>query len=79
MDFMGVNSGWCQGLTEELLQVRVSPPWLGKDLSVSVSFQTLGCVPPPEEITDVQSSCRLGGTQVGLIQRSVVGGKVSVP
>lgn len=71
MDFTGVYSGFCQELTKESLQVKVSPPWMGKD--VSVSSQTLRCVPPPEEITGVQSSCRLGGTQIGLTQRSVVG------
>lgn len=71
MDLTGVYSGCCQELTKELLHVKVSPPRVGKDLSVS--SQTLRCVPPPGEITDVQSSCRLGGTQTGLIQRSVVG------
>lgn len=68
MDFIGVNSGCSQELTKELFQTRAS-----------VSSQTLRCVPPAEEITDVQSSCRLGGAQTGLIQRCVVGGKVSVP
>lgn len=70
MDFFGVNSGTHRGAVVR----TVSPPWV-RDLSVS--SQTLRRVPPPEEITDVQPSCRLRETQIGLIQRSGVSGKVS--